>query len=379
MPSYIGHAHDVLHTPQVHAFTAVQLLLKSASLPLRRRVSSIVGGCLASDELRPNLFGALLAELLTPAAALLHAARWALSQQGGSRSGRTVRPPDLALHVRALSDWRAGNLSQSEVEDAVANAAHCFTREAVHLSGRRADGRPVRAVIVSSSPQVRGDLERRLGGTGSVAAGVEVITFEWQRYLRQAPLGVAKTLQASEEEAAAFCRTVDQAQAFRCNRTAHIHDWGPEPHWVALVELLLTASARVAVVGAGYPFFKVCNTFTQIAASLADAAPRWLHDSPPPSRVRLICASRSYSTDWGSSAWRSLGTRRNGTASTVVQCGKQSCMPVPLHPELWPDMRQPACDPRSSSRSAPRLPDDQGGLTVHFVNQGKRARPQRKE
>jgi hypothetical protein len=311
--------------------------------------------------------------LLTPADALLHAVRWALSGQSGGRAGRTAHPPDLALHVRALSDWRAGNLSQSQVEDAVANAAHCFTREAVHLRDRRAGGRPVRAVIVSSSPQVRDDLQRRLGGTG----GVEVITFEWRRFFRRAPAGVAQALAASEEEAAAFCRTVDQAQAFRCNRTAHMHDWGPEPHWVALVELLLTASARVAVVGAGYPFFKVCNTFTQIAASLADAAPRWLHSSPPPSRIRLVCASRSFSTDWGSSAWRSFGTRRNGTASTVVHCGKQSCMPVPLHPELWPDMRAPACEPRS--RTAPRLPDDQGGWTVRFVKPGKRARQQRKE
>jgi hypothetical protein len=71
--------------------------------------------------------------------------------------------------------------------------------------------------------------------------------------------------------------------------------------------------------------------------------------------------------------------RINGTPSTVVRCGQQSCMPTPLHPELWPDMREPACDPRGSSRSAPRLPDDQGGLTVRLVNQGKRARQERQE
>lgn len=140
-----------------------------------------------------------------------------------------------------------------------------------------------------------------------------------------------------------------------------MRDWGPEPHWVAVVELLLAASASVAVVGGGYPHFKVCNTFTQIAAALADASPHWLRAQPLPSRVRLICASRRFSTDWGSSAWRSLGTvSLNGSRDTTLRCGAPTCLPVPLQPELWPDLRGPSCD----LRRPPRLPEYLGGAAV---------------
>ena len=65
------------------------------------------------------------------------------------------------------------------------------------------------------------------------------------------------------------------------------------------MELLLASTASEAVVGAGYPFFKVCNTFTQLAAALADATPDWLcpllGEEPrcaPRQRVRLVCASQ---------------------------------------------------------------------------------------
>lgn len=335
---------------------------------------------------RPNLYGALLAELLRPAEGLLHAVRWALSQGAGG-------PPELALHVRALSDWRAGNLTRRQAEDAVDNAARCFLHEAAALSERSLSGRPVRAVIVSSSPEVRDALRRRLEGSGAevggvggarltVRSGVEVVTFDWRRFLQEAPAGVARALRASEDEAAAFCRGVDQTQAFRCNRTAHLRDWGPEPHWVALVELLLTASARVAVLGGGYPYFKVCNTFTQIAASLADASPRWLHAAPPPSRVRLVCASRSFSTDWGSSAWRALGTRRNGSLETVMRCGAHACVPVPLHAELWPDLSGPSCEASEAGarmRDAPVLPEGQGGGgALRLMQQGRKKKKKKR-
>ena len=350
---------------QVHAFTGVQLLLKSASRQLRERIALLSGGCLPSSASRPNLFGALLGELLKPADPLLHAVRWTLGKEGREQ------PLHLALHVRALSDWRAGNLSQWEVDDAIENAARCIRREASLLLESNARRRPIRAVVVSSSPEVRASLERRLRRRGRTKVRIEVVTFDWVKFLGQAPPEVTELLQASEEEVSAFCRTVDQTQAFRCNRTAHIRDWGPEPHWVALVELLRPASARVAVVGGGYPYFKVCNTFTQIAASLADASPPWLHESPPPSRVRLICASRRLSTDWGSSVWRALGTQHNGSTKTVIDCGKQSCLPVPLHPELWPDMRQPACSPGSELRDRPLLPAGHGGSEIHLLQYAK--------
>ena len=151
-----------------------------------------------------------------------------------------------------------------------------------------------------------------------------------------------RALQRSEDEAASFCSGINQTEAHRCRRAAHLRDWGPDPHWVALVELLLASSASEAVVGAGYPFFKVratlaqlaparphtpphastrpspalttltpphtpfhylslqvCNTFTQLAAALADSTPDWLcpllGEAPgcaPTQRVRLVCASQ---------------------------------------------------------------------------------------
>ena len=72
----------------------------------------------------------------------------------------------------------------------------------------------------------------------------------------------------------AYCGKMNASEAFRCDRSAHTRDWGP--HWVAVVELLLLAVVTDVVVGAGYPYFKVCNTFAQIGAALADAAPAWL-------------------------------------------------------------------------------------------------------
>ena len=138
-----------------------------------------------------------------------------------------------------------------------------------------------------------------------------------------------------------------------------MRDWGPEPHWVAVVELLVVASVGRVVIGAGYPYFKVCNTFCQIGAALADAAPPWLCElllprlvarepavreacaqQSGPRGVHLICASRLFSTDWGSSMWRTLNsTKKYGQADAMVDCGGPKCIAAPLHPELWRDLR----------------------------------------
>ena len=110
-------AAPLLVLSKVHAFSGVQLFLRAASQPTRNAFAALVGGCLPEGGVRPNLFGALLAELLLPAEPLLHALRWALADMGGA--------PQLALHMRALSDWRAPNLTRAEAEDAVDNAVRC--------------------------------------------------------------------------------------------------------------------------------------------------------------------------------------------------------------------------------------------------------------
>jgi|TARA_B110001469_G_C9371627_1_gene193622 hypothetical protein len=82
-----------------------------------------------------------------------------------------------------------------------------------------------------------------------------------------------RALQRSEDEAASFCSGINQTEAHRCRRAAHLRDWGPDPHWVALVELLLASSASEAVVGAGYPFFKVRATLAQLVHARPRARP----------------------------------------------------------------------------------------------------------
>ncbi len=330
----------------MHAFTGLQTLLKSAHEPVRRRLASLTGGCLNSAQ-RPNIHGPLLATLMRPAPAVLHAVHWALDRQHAAGRGR--RAPQLALHVRAMSDYRAKNLTARETAEQMSNALSCVARAAAALRPGTASPhrRPVSAVLVSSSPELRNQLLSELASERARADGaIGAFVFDWRRYLRQAPQPIAAALGRSEAEATAFCAGVNASESHRCNRSAHLRDWGPEPHWVAVVELLLVSSVTHTVVGAGFPYFKVCNTFAQIGAALADAAPEWLcarrdcaAGGARPRGVRLVCATRVLSTDWGSSAWRDLNaTQRRGT-DMVVDCGEPSCVATPLQPELWTGLR----------------------------------------
>ena len=56
------------------------------------------------------------------------------------------------------------------------------------------------------------------------------------------------------------------------------------------------------VVGAGYPYFKVCNTFCQIGAALADAAPSWLCELRWHDLCRSACVDPKSARECGSSA-----------------------------------------------------------------------------
>ena len=104
-----------------------------------------------------------------------------------------------------------------------------------------------------------------------------------------------------------FCKTVNASETHRCNRSSHIRDWGPEPHWVAVVELLLVASVSKIVVGAGYPYFKVsecrrmrlevvhnpsaCARHALYCSPKGEALPASLLDHPRP-RPPLVWHSR---------------------------------------------------------------------------------------
>jgi hypothetical protein len=356
---------------QVHAYTAVQALLKSAHRPLRMRAAALAGGCLNDGAARPNLFGALLGALLRPAAAVLDALRWALREDSSGRGA--LRAPLIALHVRAMSGARAPNLSTAHQRHQLTNALRCFSDAAGGLAaaartGARLDA-PVRAVLVSSSPHFRTQL-LDAARDSAVLRGTQTIVFDWRAFLAQASAATRRTLEQSELQATDFCRAVSVSRTnytFRCNRSEHLTDWGPDPHWVAVVELLLASSARELVIGGGFPYFKVCNTFTQIAAALADTSPSWLcralGEELPRCRarpVRLQCASRRFSTDWGSSAWRMVSSvhapaagASGSAADEVIDCGEPRCMPTPLQPELWADMVGGACSADPMLLNAP--------------------------
>ena len=389
--NWLAERSPVLELSKVHAFTGLQTLLKSTHPALRQRVAALIGGCVRGGE-RSNVHGALLSALMRPVPAVLHAVRWTLTTQQPFQvraarelshtelRRRGVTPPAMALHVRAMSDYRAKNLTATEQAEQMSTALRCLVAGGELASARRAaapeaamartDAANGTAVFVaSSSPELRSQLVRRI----AQQPGLEPFVFEWRRYATKAPRSVVAALVASENAAAAFCAGVNASESFRCNRSAHLHDWGPEPHWVAVVELLLVASVSQVVVGAGYPYFKVCNTFCQVGAALADAAPPWLsellqprarrRDAPGvaaphapmtavanahavgderrPRGVRLVCASYAYSTDWGSSMWRALNATSRRGGDNIIDCGQPTCVATPIHPELWVDLHAP--------------------------------------
>ena len=143
----------VIELSKVHAFTGLQTLLKSAHAPLRERVRALTGGCLLAGS-RPNLHGVILASLMQPSPAVLHAVRWALSQQQqqqrqhaheshGWTAGRLGKsrylpwtPPQIGLHVRAMNDHRAKNLTGEMQAVQMQNALICIHRAAKAMAAK---------------------------------------------------------------------------------------------------------------------------------------------------------------------------------------------------------------------------------------------------
>jgi len=303
-----------------------------------------------------------------------------------------------------MSDNRAKNYTSLEQAAQMLNALMClrlagqstisasgaYSGRPTNLHGQRSSiGAILPVLIVSSSPELRVQLVRRVrargarraaaasGSTASVITGQTQLVpfvFDWRRYAAHAPQRTIDALSTSELAAATFCSHVGRNESFRCSRASHVRDWGPEPHWVAVVELLLLASTTRMIVGAGYPYFKVCNTFAQIGAALADVKPAWLRmdlsvpvparhdrravrslDSDTGSGVRLICASRVYSIDWGSSMWRTLNATKHRGPDAVIDCGSPSCLEPSLQPELWPDLAGHRCPADGDTLDGDRL------------------------
>lgn len=249
--NWLGERAHVIELTKVHAFTGVQLLLKSVHRPLRSRVAQLTGGCLARGAARPNLYGVLLGALMRPVPAVLEAVRWTL--RGAARRG-ILRRPQIALHVRAMSDHRAKNLTSAEQQQQLSTGLRCYASAVAQAeapgrsldsgAARRGGGRRrLRVVLVSSSPELRESLAARMRAAPASGGRLEVLTFDWRRFIAVAEPKVALALSSSEEAATNFCRTVNASEAHRCSRAAHLRDWGPDPHWAALVELLLASTA----------------------------------------------------------------------------------------------------------------------------------------
>ena len=408
--NWVAERAPVLELSKVHAFTGLQTFLKSVHEPVRRQVRAVTGGCIRDGE-RPNVHGALLSTLMRPVPAVLHAVHWAMADLSAlvGSSEHQLAVPSLSLHMRAMSDSRAKNSTSLEQATQMLNALMCIRRAGwstiaaseayggpaiLHRQGMRQSVRTtltLPVLIVSSSPELRAQLVRRVyargARRGAVASGNRAaamadktqlvpFVFDWRRYAAHAPQHILDALSTSETAAATFCSHVSRNDSFRCSRASHLRDWGPEPHWVAVVELLLLATTTRVIVGAGYPYFKVCNTFAQIGAALADARPTWLGRdlSSIPSQafydrrargsqdkadkrrgVRLLCASRVYSIDWGSSMWRTLNATKHHGADAVIDCGSPSCLAPSLQPELWPDLAGDHCPTDSDTLYGDRL------------------------
>lgn len=189
--NWLAERVPLLELSKVHAFTGVQTLLKSAHEPLRRRLAALTGGCVHSRA-RPNIHGAFLAALMQPAPAVMHAVRWALSQQHGAT------PPPLALHVRAMSDFRARNLTARDQAEQMSNALLCVHRAAslATVGGTAVDEPSI--LVVSSSPELRGELVKQMSTRRHGQLGLRPVVFDWRRYMLEAPRDVAIALASSE-------------------------------------------------------------------------------------------------------------------------------------------------------------------------------------
>ena len=230
----------IMELSKVHAFTGVQVFLKSISPAIRAAAASLTHGCVPEGLTRPNLFGPLLSALMRPAPAVLHALRWALSRAAGpsghvtpqvaaAGGGRKWRPR-VALHIRTMSGHRARNLTQRERSRRLANGVMCLRRELSRVAAADASraasvgvgmpgvgiaapasassevrpqggaGMPI-GVLVSSSPEGRDAVQQRLqrggddnsgseggeGGQGGTAKAAALLVFDWRLFLAEAP------------------------------------------------------------------------------------------------------------------------------------------------------------------------------------------------
>ncbi|CAI0396826.1 unnamed protein product [Linum tenue] len=169
---------------------------------------------------RPNVFGELMAFLISPSAEVKEAVDVVLA--GGP-------DPDISLHMRML---------MNRPVRAVQAALNCVQKAMHNLQNKQ---RP-RLVLVSDTPSFVKSL------LPNISEFAEVLHFDYKKFQGTIPRDD---------------KTVQKNLDFR------VKDWGPAPRWVAFVDFFLAARARHAVISGAHR--RVGTTYAQLVASLAAA------------------------------------------------------------------------------------------------------------
>ncbi|KAG0612210.1 hypothetical protein M758_6G010300 [Ceratodon purpureus] len=269
----------------------LQFLLKNQNAAMRSAAAAVLGNP-AFPSSRPNTFGELLREFVTPSPDIQAAVEWAL--KGGS-------VPDFAVHLR---------LRHNRSLEAPTAASDCLLH--ILQGMEEMPRKKQRVVIISDTPEVFNDINQQLGET------MELIRFDYKEYLN-----TFKNLSA--------VMSLHYGQPPR----SKLRDWGEMPRWVSLVDFFLAARAKVAVISAASE--RICTTYAQLVGSLAAAST--LSEDPnalPPCALfssfhpDLVAQGLMKQSGWGH-AWRTFGGRL-GCKNQAAQCAR-----TPLLPYAWWD------------------------------------------
>ncbi|PSR89435.1 Callose synthase [Actinidia chinensis var. chinensis] len=202
---------------------AAQFFLKNIHPPMRSAASALFG----KTELlrsRPNIFGELMREIISPSRNVKDAVDWVLN--GGP-------DPHLVLHMRMM---------MNRSPRAVMAATNCVKKALLRNCPQLPKSR---VVLVSDTPSVINDI------TPKLQEFAEVLRFDYNLF--KGNISSKRTARMKQ-------------LGFR------VKDWGPAPRWVAFVDFFLASRAKHAVVSGAHR--RVGTTYAQLIAALAEAQHR---------------------------------------------------------------------------------------------------------
>ncbi|CAN1295790.1 hypothetical protein LINPERPRIM_LOCUS22941 [Linum perenne] len=262
---------------------ASQFFLKSIHLEMRNVAADLFG---QPEQLqtRPNVFGELMAFLISPSEEVKEAVDMVLA--GGP-------DPDISLHMRML---------MNRPVKALQAALNCISKAMHNLQNKKR----LRLVLVSDTPSFVKSLLPNISGFA------EVLHFDYKKFRGNIPRD-GKMLQ---------------------NLDFRAKDWGPAPRWVAFVDFFLAARAKHAVISGAHK--RVGTTYAQLVAALA-AANQLAGNQTHPSFSFLSSFHSNLLRDGLrlQNGWGHVWNRFAGPLS----CRNQSnqCAFAPLSPPAWWD------------------------------------------